>query len=251
MTTSKNLQRAMAEAGIEAPARWLEVVGSTNSEASEWAASGAPEFALVAAGHQIAGRGRMGRTWQSVPGRSLLFSLVLRPQMAPEAAGLLTILAGAALARAGRSLSGLDLRCKWPNDLLIGEAKAGGILCESVVERGFLSHVVVGVGVNLDAPAEVAGAAGLGDGVEPLKLLSAFLLRFRELYTPADPGFAPAVLDAWRGLSATIGREVEAKLADGSLVVGTAFDVDERGALVLDTSGGLTTVASGEVVHLR
>jgi BirA family transcriptional regulator, biotin operon repressor / biotin---[acetyl-CoA-carboxylase] ligase len=251
VTTSKDLQRALVEAGIDAPARWLDVVGSTNSEASEWAASGAPEFALVAAGQQLAGRGRLGRTWQSVPGGSLTFSFVLRPEMEPEAAGLLTLLAGAALAQAARLLTGLDLLCKWPNDLVIGEAKAGGILCESVIERGSLSHVVVGIGVNLHSPQEVPGAIGIGEGVDPMGLLSSFLIGFRDLYARAGSDFAPAVLDAWRRVSATLGRNVEAKLADGSGVLGRAFDVDERGALVLETAGGLTTLTSGEVVHLR
>jgi BirA family biotin operon repressor/biotin-[acetyl-CoA-carboxylase] ligase len=251
VTTSKDLQRVLAEAGIDAPARWLDVVGSTNSEASEWAASGAPEFALVAAGQQLAGRGRLGRTWQGVPGGSLTFSFVLRPKMEPEAAGLLTLLAGAALAQAARSLTGLDLLCKWPNDLVIGEAKAGGILCESVIEGGSLSHVVVGIGVNLHAPQDVPGAIGLGESVDPVGLLSSFLIGFRDLYARTGSDFAPAVLDAWRRVSATLGRTVEAKLADGSGVLGRAFDVDERGALVLETAGGLTTLTSGEVVHLR
>ena len=251
MTTKEDLQRALTEAGLDAPARWHEVTGSTNSDASEWAASGAPEFALVAAGDQVAGRGRMGRAWQNVPGRSLIFSFVLRPGMDPEAAGLLTLAAGAALAEAATSLTGLQVRCKWPNDLVIGDAKAAGILCESVVEGGSLVYLIVGVGVNIQAPHEVQGAAGLGEGADPMALLSAFLTRFRELYVPAHTDFAAGVLAAWRRVSATIGRDVEARLLDGTSVVGRALDVDERGALVLDTGAGSATVVSGEVVHLR
>jgi BirA family biotin operon repressor/biotin-[acetyl-CoA-carboxylase] ligase len=251
VTTSQDLHWALGQAGIDAPARWLDVTGSTNSEASDWAVSGAPEFALVAAGHQLAGRGRMGRTWQNEPGGSLMFSFVLRPQIEPEASGVLTLLAGAALAEAGRSLTGLDLRCKWPNDLVLGEAKAAGILCESMIEGGSLSHVVVGVGVNLRAPKDAPEAAGLGEDLDPMRLLTSFLSGFRRLYLPADAGFAAAVLDAWRKVSATIGRDVEARLADGSSVSGRAFDVDERGALVLETPGGLTTLSSVEVLHLR
>ena len=241
----------MGEAGIAAPARWLDVAGSTNTEALDWAGSGAPEFALVAAGHQLAGRGRMGRTWQGVAGRSLTFSFVLRPRIEPEAAGLLTLLAGAALARATRSLTGQDLSCKWPNDLLIGEAKVAGILCESVIERGSMTHAVVGIGINLVPPSEVSGAAGLGEGVEPMSLLSSFLIEFRELYDPAGTGSAEAVLEAWRQVSATLGRDVEAKLAHGGSISGRALDVDERGGLIVKTEGGPMTVYSADVVHLR
>jgi BirA family transcriptional regulator, biotin operon repressor / biotin---[acetyl-CoA-carboxylase] ligase len=258
VTTAADLTRALAEGGVDAPARWHEVVGSTNAEALEWAEAGAPEFALVCAGHQAAGRGRRGRTWEDLPGRALMFSFVLRPEGSAEAAGLLTLLAGAAMAEAASALAGVDIRCKWPNDLTLGSAKVGGILAESSVSTGssssagpWLDHVVIGVGVNLDAPPTVAGAAALGDRVDPMELLSAFIGRFRTGYTPTAPGFATAVADRWKEVSATLGSDVEARFADGTRIRGRAADIDESGGLVLEREGERTVIHSGEVVHLR
>jgi BirA family biotin operon repressor/biotin-[acetyl-CoA-carboxylase] ligase len=258
VTTAADLTRALAEAGVDAPVRWHEVVGSTSAEALEWAEAGAPEFALVCAGHQAAGRGRRGRTWEDMPGRALMFSLVLRPKGSPEAAGLLTLLAGAAMAEAASELAGVDVRCKWPNDLMLLGAKVGGILAESSLSAGTsssagptLDHVVMGVGVNLDAPPTVAGAVGLGDRVDSMDLLSAFIGRFRTDYVPTAAGFATAVADRWKKVSATLGSDVEARFADGTTIRGRATDIDESGGLVLDRDGERTVIHSGEVVHLR
>ncbi|HVF08544.1 MAG TPA: hypothetical protein VNC60_08215, partial [Actinomycetota bacterium] len=94
--TATDLQRALRLAGLAAPTHWHEVTGSTNALAAELATAGAPEWTLVGAGHQTAGRGRLDRTWIDRPGGSLMTSLVLRPSMAPDDLGLLTLLAGAA-----------------------------------------------------------------------------------------------------------------------------------------------------------
>src|SRR5439155_8468369 len=170
-----DLRRALALAGVTAPARWHDSVGSTNAEAASWAGASAPEFALVGAAHQTAGRGRRGRGWEDVPGGALMFSFVLRPLLAPDDAGLLPLLAGAAMALAAAAVAGADVRCKWPNDLMLGEAKAGGVLAESAVGGEALAYVVIGVGVNLVSPEGVPGATGLGADVEPMALLSEFV----------------------------------------------------------------------------
>ena len=251
MTTTHDLERALAAAGIEAPARWEEVTGSTNAVALAEADGGAPEWTLVAAGRQSQGRGRLGRTWHADPGDALLFSVVLRPVLEPSRAGLLPLLAGAAMATAGSAASGVPVRCKWPNDLLIGRAKTGGILAESALADGELRHVVIGIGVNLRVPRDVPDAAALGDEVDPLDLLTRFLSGFRAAYRPADPGFAAAVVARWSGVSATLGREVSATRSDGALVRGQAVSLDGHGGLVLDTAEGPATVAFGEILHLR
>jgi BirA family biotin operon repressor/biotin-[acetyl-CoA-carboxylase] ligase len=251
MTTTHDLERALAAAGIQAPARWEEVTGSTNAVALDEAAGGAPEWTLVAAGRQSRGRGRLGRTWHAEPGDALLFSVVLRPELEPSRAGLLPLLAGAAMAEAASEASGAPVRCKWPNDLLVGRAKAGGILTESALVDSRLRHVVIGIGVNLRAPRDVPDAAALGDEVDPLDLLSRFLSGFRAAYRPADPGFAAAVIERWSGVGATLGREVTATRSDGATVRGRAASLDERGGLVLNTPDGPATVAFGEILHLR
>ena len=250
MSGEQAMREAAREAGISALFRFDEVTESTNATALRMAAEGAPEWSLVAADHQTAGRGRLGRTWVSEPGEALLFSLVLRPRIAPAHAGVLTLLAGVAMAEAARISCGAKVRCRWPNDLMVGESKAGGVLAESVVAEDRISYVVLGVGVNVSgAPAEVSEAASLGGG-DPAALLSAFLRGFRWRYRPAEPEFADEVLDAWREVSVTLGRRVRAETLHGCTVEGTALDVDERGNLVVDVDGARETVGFGEVAHL-
>lgn len=181
-----------------------------------------------------------------------MFSVVLRPALAPETAGLLSLLAGAALAEAASEACGRSILCKWPNDLLAADGgKVAGILLASEVQEGALTHVVMGLGVNLAPPAGIEGAAGLGPDVDPMSLLSGFLLGFRAGYRPDEPGFGDHVVRRWSVVSATLGREVEAARPDGSRVRGRAMALDERGGLVIETPSGAVTVMFGEIVHLR
>ena len=239
------LERALADLGLEAPVRFDEVTGSTNATAVELAEAGAPEWTLVAAGHQTAGRGRLGRSWTDVPGSALMFSFVLRPSVDPEGAGLIPLLAGAAMATAIREVTRIEVRCKWPNDLLLAGGKVGGILAESSVAHGRVRYVVVGIGLNLEPPDGVEVAAGLGDA-DPAALLSVFLRRFLGGYVRLPEG----AVDAWTAVSATLGSEVEVRRLEGSPIRGRAIAVDEHGALVIRTADGTRTVTSGEVEHL-
>jgi BirA family biotin operon repressor/biotin-[acetyl-CoA-carboxylase] ligase len=247
LLTRPDLERVLAELGVSAPVRADEVTGSTNRTAIELADEGAPEWTLVAAGHQEQGRGRLERTWRDVPGRAVLLSIVLRPpELAPERAGVIPLLAGAAMARAIRDVARLDATCKWPNDLLIEGRKVGGILAESRVREGRVDVAVLGVGVNLDAPRGEGGAAGLGD-VDAVALVAAFLRGLRASYPPS--GWELPV--AWyEEVCTTIGREVEALRLDGGVVHGRATGVAPDGALLLATDRGRIAVGTGEVRHL-
>ncbi|HWC72207.1 MAG TPA: biotin--[acetyl-CoA-carboxylase] ligase [Actinomycetota bacterium] len=243
------LERALVLAGLSAPVHWREVTGSTNELAVALAQAGAPEWTLVGAGHQTAGRGRRGRSWQDRPGRALMTSVVLRPSLPADALGLLTLLAGAAWAEAAREITGREVRCKWPNDLVTGEGKVGGVLAESSVGGDEVRWVVIGSGVNLAAP-EVEGAAGLGD-VDEASLLGGFLSRFRSAYESVPNELASEVVARWSAVSSTLGRMVAAIATDGTRREGEAVAVDRSGRLVIETSEGRVIVASDEVEHLR
>lgn len=244
------LRRALERIGVEAPVRFDEVTRSTQLTALALAEAGAPEWTLVAAGHQTEGRGRLGRDWVDEPGRALMFSLVLRPELPLGRGGLISLLAGWALAAACREVAGVDARCKWPNDLLVGDGKAGGILAESVLAGDRFDHVVVGVGVNLGAAPDVPGAAALADA-DAAALLDAFLEAFSRRYEPGHPAFPGATAAAYREVCATLGTRVRATTTEGRVVEGDAVDVNDTGALIVRTEAGTETVRFGEIEHLE
>ena len=251
MLSTSELERALAAAGLVAPVHFEEVTGSTNRTAWDLAVAGAPEWTLVGAHHQTAGRGRLGRIWEDVPGRALLFSLVLRPTWLPtDKAGVLPLAAGIAMTEAAREVAELDVRCKWPNDLILGGHKVGGILAESRVSSGRIEHAIVGVGVNLEPPENVELATGLGD-IDASALLTAFLRSFVRSYGSNDGAFIRSIVAVYPQKSATIGRDVEAITTGGRRVLGRAVGVDDAGNLVVDTPAERVRITSGEVTHLR
>lgn len=246
-----SLEAAVGAAGIDVPPVWHDETGSTNEDARRLAAEGAPQWTVVAAAHQSAGRGRLGRSWTDVPGEALMFSVVLRPDVRPDQAPLLSLLAAVEMVS---SVGHPRLRSKWPNDLVVEERKAGGILVEARVAAGRLEHAVVGVGVNVatapgDFPPELRGRAtslaAEGIPADPRAILTGFLAGLRVPRAPAE------IVAGYRRVCASLGRTVRARTTDGSEVEGDAVDLDERGGLVVDTAQGRRTVAFGEVDHLR
>ena len=245
------LAEAVRAAGVSAPFRFEEVTDSTNAQALAMAQDGAPEWTIVAAAHQTAGRGRLGRTWLDDAGRSLLFSLVLRPDLSPALAGLVSLLAGAAIADACRDVAAVEAGCKWPNDVLVYDRKLAGILAEASVADGRIAFLVIGVGVNLaPPPVGISGATGL-EGAGGAELLAAFLRSFGSAYRPSDPSFAENVVRLHRDRSVTVGRRVRAQTISGDVVEGDAVGIDDRGGLLVATPSGVKVVGFGEVAHLE
>lgn len=241
-----SLRAAALAAGIEVAPVFHEAIGSTSTEAMRLAQGGAPEWTIVATNHQTAGRGRLGRTWETPPGVALTFSTILRPPLPPEEAALVSLLAAAVMAESA------GVMCKWPNDLLVDDRKVAGLLAEASVEGGELRHLVLGIGVNVttaagDLPEGATSLALEGIHSSPPTLLGRFLGRFRPAYRPREPRFGRDVVDAYRGRCATLGRRVRARTTGGRVVEGTALDVDDRGGLVTDAG----TVAFGEIEHLE
>lgn len=250
MLSDHALSRALEGAGLSAPVRFDEVTRSTQETAARLAEEGSPEWTLVAAGHQTDGRGRLGRTWKDEPGAALLFSLVLRPSLPPELGGLLSLLAGTALAEACDEVADQRTACKWPNDVLVAGRKAGGILAESRLAGDRFEFVVLGVGVNLGVPPADLPEAGAVQA-EDADLLAAFLRAFVGRYETGHPAFARTVAAAYRTRCATLGTRVRATTGHGAVVEGEAVDVDETGALLVRVADGIEAVRFGEVEHLE
>ena len=245
----------MQQAGIAAPPIYIQETGSTSSDAKLLADRGAPEWTIVATGHQTAGRGRLGRSWASAPGKALQFSLLLRPALPPNDAPLAALLAAVEMGRSCQDVAGLRVASKWPNDLLAGGRKVGGILPEAKVSGGALDHLILGIGVNvsmgaIDFPEGIRDSATSlameGAAVEVPALLGWFLSGFRDSWRPADPDFAGSVVRRYRPVCVTLGRRVRATTTDGVVVEGVASDLDEHGGLRV----GDATIGFGEVVHL-
>jgi BirA family transcriptional regulator, biotin operon repressor / biotin---[acetyl-CoA-carboxylase] ligase len=228
----------------------LAETDSTNAEALRLAAAGEPEGCVVVADAQGAGRGRLGRAWWSEPGRSLLTSWLIRPALAVERWPTLTLVAGLAAARALIAAAGVEVRLKWPNDLLVGGRKLGGLLAEAD-GRGAL---VVGLGVNVrqtEFPPELAGlatsvAAEAGRPVERAWLLAATLSGFG-----ARMGAPEEALDEYRTLCDTLGKRVRIERAGAESLEGVARDLSPTGALLIESGREIVEIAAGDVVHLR
>lgn len=123
---------------------------STNNDIRRLALEGAPEGTVVTADVQTAGKGRRGRSWESEAGSSLLFSLLLRPELIPDRAPQITLLMAMAVTKAVRERTGLETFIKWPNDVVVNGKKVCGILTEMQLKGSAIDHVVVGTGINLN-----------------------------------------------------------------------------------------------------
>ena len=234
---------------------WFDSIDSTNTRAKEMAANGAPHGTVLIAGHQTAGRGRLGRSFQSPAGLGVYLSVILRPQCKPDALMHLTCAAAVAMCDAVAASVGLKPGIKWTNDLVLGKRKIAGILTESVL-LGSDAAVVLGIGINVSHRAEdFAGevrdiAASLemvtGKPVSRGALAAALMEELDALRAEAltDPA---AWLAAYRSCCLTVGREVQ-------VITGTerrcalALGVDEDyGLRVRWENGEETTVRAGEV----
>ena len=233
---------------------------STNEAAFRLAADGAEHGEVVITEQQTAGKGRRGRTWVSPHGLNLYFSAILRPELPPQRAPELTLVAAVALAETLRE-AGADALIKWPNDVQIGGRKVAGILTERSAEPERVHFVVLGVGVNLNAgpedfPPEVASTAtslsqALGRRVNRALFTASLWGRLEEwLDLHHEVGFDP-VRERWKELSATLRQEVLVRTG-GSELRGVAEDIDTSGALLVRTAGGsLERVLAGDVEQLR
>ncbi len=233
----------------------FDEVDSTNTWVAQKASEGASEGLVAFADFQSAGRGRLERTWESSPGSSLLCSILLRPDVSPDQLQLVVASVALATRAALVRLSGVRPALKWPNDLIVGDAKLAGLLAEIVAVDERLA-VVVGIGVNLtyEGPPGVRATsvrAASGVTITAPALLDIVLdeLEVRRERLDSTEGRAQLRDEYVRAL-ATLGQRVRVEQREGS-VTGTATSVDEMGRLVVDVDGEEVTFAAGDVVHVR
>jgi BirA family biotin operon repressor/biotin-[acetyl-CoA-carboxylase] ligase len=244
--------------GPFAALRYAETIGSTNDAALALAASGVPEGVSVLADQQTAGRGRRGRSWSSPPGAGLYLSVILRGGGLTSSPGLVTLGAGVAGASAVQTATGLPVRLKWPNDLVIGAEwrKLGGILCEAQGRDA----LVVGVGINLTSaahPPDVASRAASIEGelarsVDRAAIIVECLAGLRALASAVRDGRAESIVSAWRDRAAEGWTAAPVQWTEGErTMTGVARDIDADGGLIVERDGRRERVVAGEVLWNR
>jgi BirA family biotin operon repressor/biotin-[acetyl-CoA-carboxylase] ligase len=231
------------------------VTDSTNSDALDAARSGAPDGSVYFTDEQLAGRGRGGHEWQSAAGEGLYVTVLLRPAIPAVRLPLLPLAAGLAAADAIRTIAGLTVDLRWPNDLLIGPRKAGGILVESKIEGQTAGFAVVGIGINVHQRAFDSGLStpatsldqesGRRISRQPLlvSLLESLEREVTSLLDPAAGATIPARVEA---ASTWIrGRQVE--VHGPQACIGVTAGLDNNGFLLVRTEVGLVTVQTGGI----
>jgi BirA family transcriptional regulator, biotin operon repressor / biotin---[acetyl-CoA-carboxylase] ligase len=253
-----DLESALASTVFAGKLHFARTTGSTNKDALAAACNAAPHGSVYLADEQTAGRGRGNHAWHSAAGQGLYVSILLRPQLPASRFALLPLAAGLAAATAIRQVSGLDIDLRWPNDLLIGPRKTGGILVEAnISSKGLLHtvvpHAVVGIGINVHQREFPPGLATPGTSLDlasgshiPRQALLLALLEFvdREARALAEGPNADRILQRVEEASTWIrGRRVA--VHGPQACVGVTSGLDENGFLRVETAGGMVTVQTG------
>jgi len=227
-------------------------VSSTMDVAKELAERG--EKAIVIAEKQSAGRGRLSRAWKSDLG-GLWITLILLDKRPLKSALGFPFLSALAVANALKGTYNLSPTLKWPNDVLLSEKKVAGILLEIKGEADLMDYALIGIGVNLNnrvsqEPFEqkaISVSECLGEKVDRFAFLSSLLQNFETLYLDLS---MQEILREWKSLSSTLGRPVKVRTLNKSFE-GVALDLDDDGALLVQTEAGIRKVYSGDCFYLR
>ncbi|MGN1148227.1 MAG: biotin--[acetyl-CoA-carboxylase] ligase [Lachnospiraceae bacterium] len=235
---------------------YYDSIGSTNVQAKLMAEEGAPAGTLVVADEQTAGRGRRGRGWDSPPGRNLYFTLLLRPDFAPDKASMLTLVMALAVWEAMEETYEAKAGIKWPNDIVLQGKKVTGILTEMSMQGEDIQHVVIGVGINVKkqefAPeiAERATSleAELGREISRALLLEKIMEHFEKDYEAFCQTYDLSLLmETYNACLVNCGREVRV-LDPAGEYTGLAQRINEKGELLVQTPDGkVQEVYAGEV----
>jgi len=235
---------------------YFDETDSTNTEAKKAAEAGAPHGTLAVADYQSMGKGRRGRSWTSPHGVGIWMSIMIRPNLHPSCASMLTLVAALAVADGIKKVCGLDSKIKWPNDIVVNGKKVCGILTEMSTELDCINYVVTGIGINANTgefPEDIRDVATsllleTGERVKRSQLIAAVMEAFEQYYGRfMENENMSGLLEEYNSLLANRDNMVRV-LAPGSEYTGTALGIDETGELLVRMeSGELRRVLSGEV----
>jgi BirA family transcriptional regulator, biotin operon repressor / biotin---[acetyl-CoA-carboxylase] ligase len=245
---------------------YFDVVDSTNNYAKKIATEGCEDGTVVISEKQTAGRGRLGREWNSSDSKGIRISIVLRPELVPEDVQIITLAAAISVSYAIKEATGMDSGIKWPNDIILDGKKVCGILTEMSSETGRVNHIVLGIGINVnqdieDFPMDLRDIAvslkmnALKENIElPLKygfdrsmIIKALLVNLEHLYSAINNYQTDEIITKWKNLSVTLGKHICITLQNKQ-IFGIAKDITKDGKLIVACADGTEQeVISGEV----
>jgi len=238
----------------------FQEVDSTNNYAKIIANDGCPHGTIVVSEKQTLGRGRVGREWKSYNSEGLWFTIVLRPDLEPENIQIITLAASVAVVEGILETQGIVCGIKWPNDIILGNCKLGGILTELSAEPGHVNYVVVGIGININQAAgafddEIKNKATslkihTGKPVSRVRVLESILTSFEDIYSIMLQGNTQEIIGRWSRYSVTLGKEVKIVFKDNEYI-GLAQSVASDGKLVVKCNDGVVREISAGEIQVR
>ncbi len=235
---------------------YFDSIDSTNNELKRQAETQVCHGLLAVAEEQTAGRGRRGHGWVSPPGTGIWFSFLLKPDVSPDKASMLTLVAAMAVARAITETTGLVSQIKWPNDIVVNKKKVCGMLTELSAEMTQINYVVIGIGINAnnrEFPDEIKETASSlfiesGKQVKRAAVIEAVGRYFEQYYDEfIKAGDLSLIMDEYNSMLANAGNQVRI-ISNDSEEVYTAIGINPQGELMVkDADGNVKDIRSGEV----
>lgn len=235
---------------------YFDSIDSTNTRAQELAEKGYPSGTLVVADKQIAGKGRRGRNWESPSGCGIFMTLMLKPDINPNNASMLTLVSALAVAKALADITGKDAKIKWPNDIVIDGRKVCGILTEMSAQFDYINNIVIGIGINVNNssfPEEISATASslrlLSGGkkyrrAEIIEKIMEYFEKYYSIFLETED--LSALVNEYDAMLVNMKKQVKV-LDPKEPFEGKAMGITKTGELIVDTWESRKLVSSGEV----
>lgn len=235
---------------------YFDTIDSTNTKAQELAEKGYPSGTLIVADKQESGKGRRGRSWVSPSGTGIFMTLMIKPDINPNNASMLTLVAALAVAKAITSVTGEKALIKWPNDIVVNGKKVCGILTEMNAQFDYINHIVVGIGINVhneSFPEEISQMASSlmieasGKRFHRAQIIAETMSYFEQYYdTFLKTQDLSALVREYDKL--LVNRNKSVRVLDPKEPFdGKAMGITPKGELIVDTWESRKLVSSGEV----
>ena len=256
LMTEAEIKSLMHTEWVAKEVLYFDTIDSTNTKAQELAEKGYPSGTLVVADKQESGKGRRGRSWVSPSGTGIFMTLMIKPDINPNNASMLTLVAALAVAKAITSVTGEEALIKWPNDIVVNGKKVCGILTEMNAQFDYINHIVVGIGINVhneSFPEEISQMASSlmieagGKRFHRAQIIAETMLYFEQYYdTFLKTQDLSALVREYDEL--LVNRNKSVRVLDPKEPFdGKAMGITPKGELIVDTWESRKLVSSGEV----